>query len=155
MKMQEVEGCSQVVAQVVPTVRRKNLQLEIRKNVVMDGKTTLYTDALKSYEPKTPKGWRPSDLYVHKIIDHAEKYVDGNVHTNGMENFWSLLKRSIKGTYVSIEPFHLFRYLDEQCYRFNQRKGTDAMRFASALSGVLGKRLTYGVLTGEGVSERC
>ena len=64
----------------------------------------------------------PTDLYIHKVIDHAEAYVDGVIHTNGMENYWSLLKRTIKGTYVSIEPFHLFRYLDEQAFRFNRRK---------------------------------
>jgi len=65
--------------------------------------------------------------YVHKVVDHAEKYVDGVVHTNGLENFWSLLKRSINGTYVSVEPFHLFRYLDEQAFRFNNR-GNDGLR---------------------------
>ena len=69
--------------------------------------------------------------------------MDGEVHTNGLENFWSLLKRAIRGTYVSVEPFHLFRYLDEQAFRFNNRKGTDAMRFALALKGIIGKRLTY------------
>jgi hypothetical protein len=89
------------------------------------------------------------------IVDHAECYVDGNVHTNGCENFWSLLKRAIKGTYVSIEPFHLFRYLDEQCFRFNQRGGTDATRFALALKGIIGKRLTYNGLTGSEVPQTC
>jgi transposase-like protein len=89
---------SQVRLHVVPNVRRRNLQQQIRQHVIMDGKTTVYSDALKSYEPVNPKGWRPSDLYIHKIIDHAEAYVKGNVHTNGCENFWSLLKRTIKGT---------------------------------------------------------
>ena len=78
-----------------------------------------------------------------------EKYVDGEVHTNGIENFWSLLKRSLKGTYVSAEPFHLFRYLDEQAFRFNNRGATDGERFTEALSSVLGKRLTYDHLTGK------
>ena len=68
--------------------------------------------------------------YVHQVIDHAETYVNGNVHTNGIENFWSLLKRGLKGTYVSVEPFHLFRYLDEQAFRFNDRKTDDGGRFA-------------------------
>ena len=82
------------------------------------------------------------------MIDHAECYAKGAVHTNGLENFWSLLKRSIKGTYVSVEPFHLFRYLDEQVYKFNNRKTKDVARFVDALKGLVGKRLTYRGLTG-------
>ena len=86
----------------------------------------------------------------HHRINHSEKvYVDGNVHTNSLENFWSLLKRSISGTYVSVEPFHLFRYLDEQSYRFNNRKLTDAERFSAAVSGAVGKRVTWDQLTGK------
>jgi hypothetical protein len=96
-----------------------------------------------------------SSDYVHNVIDHAEAYVDGAVHTNGLENFWSLLKRAIKGTYVSIEPFRLFRYLDEQSFRFNHREGTDASRFALALNGILGKRLTYVALTGSELPQTC
>jgi len=144
---------SRVVTQVVPNIRRRNLQLELRKQVTMDGKSTLYTDALKSYEPTTPKGWRPSDLYIHKVIDHAKSYAEGEVHTNGMENFWSLLKRTIKGTYVSIEPFHLFRYLDEQAFRFNERDLTDRERFTRAANAIIGKRLTYKALTGNDLPE--
>jgi ISXO2 transposase-like protein len=87
--------------------------------------------------------------YVHQVIDHAEKYVDGEVHTNGIENFWSLLKRGLKGTYIAVEPFHLFRYLDEQAFRFNNRKATDGERFVEALSSVVGKRVTYQELTGK------
>lgn len=87
--------------------------------------------------------------YVHHVIDHAESYAQGQVHTNGLENFWSLLKRALKGTYVSVEPFHLFRYLDEQAFRFNKRKGTDASRFADTLSTVTGRRLLYKDLIGE------
>jgi transposase-like protein len=102
----------------------------------------LYTDALKSYDKMAQRG------YIHKVVDHAEKYVEGAVHTNGLENFWSLLKRSLKGTYVSIEPFHLFRYLDEQSFRFNNRKLSDAERFAYAASAIVGKRLTYKALIG-------
>jgi hypothetical protein len=105
---------------------------------------------LKSYNAKTPKGWRPSDdLYIHKFIDHAEAYVDGQIHTNGCENFWSLLKRGIKGTYVSVEPFHLFRYVDEQAYRFNSRKVADGDRFAEMTGRVAGRRLTYKDLIGK------
>ena len=87
--------------------------------------------------------------YVHNVIDHTEAYADGAVHTNGMENFWSLLKRSIKGTYISVEPFHLFRYLDEQAYRFNNRKQSDSRRFLEACASVFGKRLTYTALIGQ------
>jgi hypothetical protein len=75
--------------------------------------------------------------------------VDGRVHTNGLENFWSLLKRGISGTYFSVEPFHLFRYLDEQAFRLNNRKATDADRFNMALKGIMGKRVTYKDLTGK------
>lgn len=84
-------------------------------------------------------------------MNHAEKYVEGNVHTNGIENFWSLLKRTIGGTYVSVEPFHLFRYLDEQAFRFNNRKLTDHQRFSIAIEQVVGRRVTYSELTGKEV----
>ncbi len=86
--------------------------------------------------------------YVHQVIDHAESYAKGKVHTNGLENFWSLLKRGIKGTYVNVEPFHLFRYLDEQVFRFNNRKTKDVARFVSAVGQIIGKRLTYADLIG-------
>jgi hypothetical protein len=89
--------------------------------------------------------------YTHKVIDHAEAYVDDTVHTNRMENYWSLLKRATKGTYVSIEPFHLFRYLDEQSFRYNERKLTDAERFLLVLGAIAGKRLTWDVLTAQEV----
>jgi transposase-like protein len=139
------EGHSTVRTMVVPNVRRRELQLHIRKNVKTG--STLVTDALKSYEPKTPKGWRPDDLYVHEFIDHTERYVNGQIHTNGCENFWSLLKRGLKGIYVSVEPFHLFRYVDEQAFRFNTRKQSDADRFADLTERVIGRRLTYAKLT--------
>jgi hypothetical protein len=89
--------------------------------------------------------------FVHGFVDHAERYVDGRIHTNGLENFWSLLKRGLKGTYVSVEPFHLFRYLDEQTFRYNERKhgNGDAGRFAEILSTAAGRRLTYKQLTGK------
>ena len=125
---------------VVDSRRKKNLQAEIRSNVAEGA--ALYTDALKSYDGLDSE-------YVHKVIDHAEAYVDGVVHTNRLENFWSLLKRSIKGTYVSVEPFHLFRYLDEQSFRFNERHDTDATRFHKVLGSVAGKRLTWNTLTSQ------
>jgi hypothetical protein len=88
--------------------------------------------------------------YTHNVINHLESYAEGNVHTNGMENFWSLLKRGINGTYVSVEPFHLFRYVDEQAFRFNNRLPlSDADRFSYLVKKVVGKRLTYAELTGK------
>jgi hypothetical protein len=88
--------------------------------------------------------------YDHQVINHAESYVQGNVHTNGIENFWSLLKRGINGTYVSVEPFHLFRYVDEQAFRFNNRLPmSDKDRFSHLVRKVVGKRLTYAELTGK------
>jgi transposase-like protein len=129
------------VRTVVVGSRRKHvLQEEVKKHV--EAGAALYTDALLSYDGLA------SD-YAHQVIDHAVKYVDGNVHTNGLENFWSLLKRTIAGTYVSVEPFHLFRYLDEQAYRFNNRRMTDADRFDIAVKGIVGKRLTFDQLTGK------
>jgi hypothetical protein len=99
--------------------------------------------------------WRMDDRYFHEIVTHLDSYVRGNCHTKGLENFWSLLKRGIGGTYVSVEPFHLFRYVDEQAFRFNNRKHadgslmTDSERFKAALSQIVGKRLTYAELTGK------
>jgi transposase-like protein len=103
--------------------------------------SALYTDSLQSYNGLTE--------FEHQVVDHAVEYVNGKVHTNGMENFWSLLKRGLRGTYVSVEPFHLFRYLDEQVFRFNNRKLTDAQRFSLIVTGVVGKRVTYDELTGK------
>jgi hypothetical protein len=93
--------------------------------------------------------WRMEE-YTHSVVNHLVAYVDGNVHTNGMENFWSLLKRTIGGTYVSVEPFHLFRYVDEQAFRFNNRLPmSDADRFSFLVRKIVGKRLTYAELTGK------
>jgi transposase-like protein len=126
---------------VVPNRKKHAIQQEVKKHV--EAGSALYTDALLSYEGLA------SD-YAHCVIDHAVQYVDGQVHTNGLENFWSLLKRSISGTYVSVEPFHLFRYLDEQAYRFNNRQEmTDFERFELACSQIIGKRLTWDSLTGK------
>jgi transposase-like protein len=126
---------------VVPNRRKKALQEEVRNHV--SAGAALYSDALQSYDGL-------SQNYAHKVIDHAEKYVDGKVHTNGLENFWSLLKRGINGTYVSVEPFHLFRYLDEQSFRYNNRKQLhDGDRFSLAVSQIIGKRLTWDNLTGK------
>ena len=107
----------------------------------------LSTDEWSAYFGLSPE-------YAHQIINHADAYVDGKVHTNGLENFWSLLKRGLKGTYVSVEPFHLFRYLDEQMFRFNNRGKKDApvhdgQRFDMVLANVVGRRVTYEELTGK------
>jgi hypothetical protein len=110
--------------------------------------TQIFTDDLDSYKKLDAQ-------YVHKVIDHAECYAKGNIHTNGLENFWSLLKRGIKGTYVSVEPFHLFRYLDEQVFRFINRKTKDVARFIDAVGSIIGKRLTYDKLTGSGLPQPC
>src|SRR5262249_12492683 len=99
--------------------KKQNLQNHLREHLASG--VQLFTDELASYTGLDRE-------YVHQFVNHAERYVEGNVHTNGIENFWSLLKRSIKGTYVSVEPFHLFRYLDEQAFRYNERKGTNADR---------------------------
>jgi transposase-like protein len=133
------DGHSRVTTKVVANTRRKTLAPEVRARV--ERGSDVFSDALSSY----------NDLgrdYTHQVIDHAETYVQGKVHTNGLENFWSLLKRGIKGTYVSVEPFHLFRYLDEQVFRFNTRRQSDAGRFVQALRRIVGKRLTYAHLTG-------
>ncbi len=140
------DGTSQVRLQVVVGRKKSHLQPIIHANV--EAGSTVNSDALFSYQGL-------SKTYAHNVIDHAEAYVDGEIHTNGLENFWSLLKRAIKGTYVSVEPFHLFRYLDEQAFRFNNRKGTDAMRFALALKGIVNKRLTYTALTGSELPQTC
>jgi hypothetical protein len=95
------------------------------------------------------KSYEGLNEFEHQVIDHAAAYVDGRVHTNGLENFWSLLKRGIAGTYVSVESFHLFRYLDEQTYRYNDRKLNDSERFSLAVSGIVGKRVTFDELTGK------
>jgi transposase-like protein len=137
---------SQVRLHVLHSLRRSHIQGVVRENV--ESGSTLHTDAFSSYTGLIAD-------FTHKVIDHAEAYVDGEVHTNNCENFWSLLKRTIKGTYVSIEPFHLFRYLDEQAYRFNNRKMSDAERFVHALKGVINKRLTYSALTGSEVPQTC
>ncbi len=125
---------------VVANRKRAALQGEVRKHV--EAGSALYTDALLSYNGLAGD-------YAHQVVDHAVQYVDGKVHTNGLENFWSLLKRSINGTYVSLEPFHLFRYLDEQSFRYNHRKLTDGERFDLAVKGMVGKRLTYAEVTGK------
>jgi transposase-like protein len=136
-----LERGGKVRATVVQTRKKHELQEQVRKHVTAGA--ALYSDALKSYDGLAVD-------YAHQVVDHATQYVDGRVHTNGLENFWSLLKRGISGTYVSVEPFHLFRYLDEQMFRFNNRKDLDDKgRFDLTVSQLVGKRLTFAELTGK------
>ncbi len=120
---------------------KKDLQPAIQQHI--EAGAAIFSDELKSYDGLE------SD-YQHAVINHAVEYVNGKIHTNGLENFWSLLKRGLHGTYVSVEPFHLFRYLDEQAFRYNNRKElNDAERFAMVMGNVSGKRLTWKTLTGK------
>ena len=125
---------------VVPNTESTTLQTTVRRNVTWG--SHVYTDAAPGYVGL--------DLtHLHKTIDHITRYVAGRVHTNGLENFWSLLKRTLRGTYVAVAPFHLQRYLDEQAFRFNAREGSDGSRFGRVLRAVVGKRLTYRELTAQ------
>jgi transposase-like protein len=140
-----------VRATVVRKVNREALQTAVLDQVAPGSK--VYTDEAAVYK-SLPKE------YTHEFVNHVEKYVHGRVHTNGMENFWALLKRGLNGTYVAVEPFHLFRYIDEQVFRYNNRKDddgnqlSDSDRFQLALSQIAGKRLTYAEVTGKvGESE--
>ena len=112
----------------------------IRENV--DPGTEVFSD-------EWADNWRMDKEYTHQVINHLESYVNGNIHTNGIENFWSLLERTLHGTYASVEPFHPFRYVDEQAFRFNNRDMDDAERFVFGMRHVIGRRLTYAELTGK------
>jgi transposase-like protein len=137
-----LERGGEVRGAVVGNRKKHALQTQIRTHVKAG--SAIYTDALMSYQGLKAQG------FEHQVIDHAEKYVDGQVHTNGLENFWSLLKRGLKGTYVSVEEFHLFRYLDEQMFRYNLRElPHDGARFEHVASHIFGKRLTYAEVTGK------
>jgi transposase-like protein len=133
---------------VIDNRRKKTLHAEVNKHV--EAGSALYSDDLRSYDGL-------ANDYAHQVIDHAVKYVDGQVHTNGLENFWSLLKRGLSGTYVSVEPYHLFRYLDEQTYRYHNRSDmTDFARFKLAASQIVGKRLSWKQVIGmQGHEDPC
>ncbi|MFY9842930.1 MAG: IS1595 family transposase [Terriglobales bacterium] len=140
----------QVRAHVVPDIKRETLQNAVLQNVRYG--STVYTDDAVGYDLLRNR-------FVHDVVCHAETYVKGRVHTNSLENFWSLLKRGLRGTYVAVEPFHLSRYIDEQVFRFNNRATkdnplNDSDRFALAMSQVGGTRLTYSELTGKDQSPR-
>jgi hypothetical protein len=135
-----------VRAQVIPSVKREVLLDAILNNIEKGSK--VYSDALPAYKAL------PALDFVHETVNHMQEYVRGDVHTNSIENFWSLLKRGLRGTYVAVEPFHLARYIDEQMFRFNNRATkdnplTDSDRFLLAVSQIAGKRLTYAELTGK------
>jgi transposase-like protein len=141
-----LERGGKVHAKVVPTAKKEVVQAEVRGRVHIGANH--YTDDAPAY-------YGLKDEYAHQIINHLEKYVDRRVSTNGIENFWSLLKRGLNGTYIAVEPFHLFRYVDEQVFRYNSRKDSsgakmkDAERFNLALSQIAGKRLTFKEVTGK------
>jgi ISXO2-like transposase domain len=141
-----VERGGHVRTEIITDRLTSTLRQNINKHV--NAGTILYSDEYQAYKAL-------KDEYAHSVVDHAERYVDGRVHTNGIENFWSLLKRGLHGTYVAVEPFHLFRYLDEQTFRYNHRKDSagnklnDGERFSIALSQIVGKRITYKELTGK------
>ncbi len=135
-----------IVARVIEDTRYGSVVPNIEQNV--EKGAHVYTDELKSY-------FQLQSDYQHDVINHAEAYVNGQIHTNGLENFWSLLKRGLGGTYVTVEPFHLFRYVDEQAFRYNHRKNpdgspmTESDRFNNLCSQIVGRRLTYKGLTGK------
>ena len=135
-----LERGGKIRATVVDKRKKKQLHALVREHV--EPKSALYSDALKSYDGLDAD-------FAHQVVDHAIEYVNGNIHTNGLENFWSLLKRALRGTYVSVEPYHLHRYLGEQVARFNDRKLTDAERFATVMRQIVGKRLTWNELIGK------
>lgn len=135
-----LERGGEIRMHVTQTSKKKELHGLVALNVLRG--SNVYTDALKSYDGL-------DNWYAHQVVDHAVCYVKDNVHTNGLENFWSLLKRTMLGTYVSVEPFHLFRYLDEYSFRFNERRADDAHRFETVVSRIMNKRLTYAKLTGK------
>lgn len=134
-----------VRTKVVSNTKKSTLQAEVRDHVLAG--SALFTDSLKSYEGL--------DEFEHEVVDHAVEYARCEVHTNALENFWSLLKRGLKGTYVSVEPFHLFRYSDEQAFRYNNRVGLeDKDRFDLAVRQIAGKRLAFDQLTGKAEDVR-
>jgi transposase-like protein len=136
-----LERGGKIVKKVVDNTKKKTLQREVRDHVLAG--SAIFTDALKSYEGL--------EEFQHEVIDHAVAYVDGENHTNGLENFWSLLKRGLQGTYISVDPFHLFRYLDEHGFRCNNREMTDGHRLDIGVRHIVGKQLTYEQLTRKGM----
>jgi transposase-like protein len=139
-----VERGGKVRTFATATRRKHELHKHIYENI--QAGSAIYSDALKSYDGLEFD-------YQRTVVDHAVEYARGTVHTNRMENFWSLVKRQLQGTYVSVEPYHLFRYLDEESFRYNGRKLTDAERFFFLCSQIAGRRLTWKRLTGKETHE--
>jgi len=135
-----LERGGRIKAKHIPNVKMRTLQDEIYEQVEKGAQ--IFTDCCFGYNGLNRD-------FIHKIVDHAKEYVRGNIHTNGLENFWSLFKRCVKGTYVSVEPAHLKRYVDEEVFRFNNREENDQTRFLKAARSIFGKRLTYSQLIGE------
>jgi transposase-like protein len=133
------DSASFIRAMIVPNAQRVTVHDVIHKNV--EPGSQVFTDAWWPYRQMDPK-------FFHDFVDHAEAYVKGAVHTNGLENFWSLLKRCIRGTHINVEPFHLLAYVDSEAFRFNHRKMNDGGRFSVAMPNMIGKRLTYKALIG-------
>jgi transposase-like protein len=132
----------QIRAKVIPNVKRETLQTEVLKNVGFNAH--VFTDGWVGYD-----GLDNVKNFTHQTVNHINQYVNGRVHTQGIENFWALLKRGLSGTYVAVEPFHLNAYVDEQVFRYNNRKGHDGVRFGTCVEKTFGKRLTYKQLTGK------
>jgi transposase-like protein len=138
----------EVRAKVIPNVKRETLQTEILSNIGFNAH--VFTDQHVGYD-----GLDKVKNFTHRTVNHMTEYVNGRVHTNGIENFWSLLKRSLNGTYVAVEPFHLDAYVDEQVFRFNNRiNKDDAFRFNKLVGQIVGKRLTYAELTGQELKKQ-
>lgn len=136
-----LERGGKIKTAVIRDSKLTTLVPNVKQNVEVGA--TVYTDEAHAY-------FSLQADYEHEVVNHMEAYVVGNIHTNGLENFWSLLKRTLGGTYVSVEPFHLFRYVDEQAFRFNNRLPMgDADRFTYLVRKCVGKRLTYAELTGK------
>lgn len=143
LERSEEEGKSRVALRILPNTRKEPIMGAVKARVRPG--SNVFTDSLRSYQ-------NLGSEYDHEFIDHTITYARGRVHTNGLENFWSLLKRTLGGTYVQVAPKHLHRYLDEQATRFNERSVTDGERFTNSMRRVVGRRLTWNELTAKPLS---
>jgi hypothetical protein len=150
-----VMGILERASEDKPKRVRTSIISDRKKNTMLPEVVAHVAKEAVVYSDEHGEKWNIDGGFQMEIVRHLEQYVNGNVHTNGLENFWSLLKRGIGGTYVAVEPFHLFRYVDEQAFRFNNRRDADGEvisdyeRFKIALSQIVGKRLTYQALIGK------
>jgi transposase-like protein len=127
-------GPSQIAAAPIGAETADKLLRDVRSHVRYGA--AIYTDESPAYRELCL-------THRHGSVDHSQRYVDGDAHTNGVENFWTLFKRAVKGTYVAVAPFHVGRYVTEEAFRFNNRLKSDFARFFQALTQVVGRRLTY------------